>query len=568
MMNVRKKIHTWFFSPLGLFLFFILVNLLPNIGLVCTEPYDFWGKFVLMLFPIGLYASLFSLLRNPSWMQLILIPLLVLHAFQIVVFYLFGEGVIASDMFLNVLTTNVTEAGEVLDAVWVSVVFVIVVYLPTIVIAFIGRKKRFSLSLKFRRNAFLTGLACMLLSVLIELNAKEKNTGNYIFIEEVYPLNVFNNLRIAANKWSLQRDYLSVSSTFDYQAVRRDTTDHRKIYVLVIGETSRADNWGIYGYERNTSPYMNEETGLIVYEDAVTQSNTTHKSVSVMLTAASAENREDVYHQKSILSAFKQTGFTTIFLSNQSANHSFTDFYAQEADFKHYYRFFNRSVNHYDEEMLPAFQHYIDSVPGDLFVILHTYGSHFNYKERYPDSFSVFKPDAVTNVKKESKELMVNAYDNTILYTDHFLHQTIEVLRQSDACAFLLYASDHGEDLLDDGRNRFLHASPSPTYYQLRIPFFLWMSSLYEQSYSETTRAAFENRKTAITTNTIFHTLLDMAHIETPYLNRERSLASRDLKQTVRMYLDDHDRAVPFFRSGLKKEDKEKLIEKGIEHNY
>lgn len=553
-------------ASLKLLLFLLLVNLIPSIGLLFTEPYNLPGKIVLILLPLGLYSILFSLFRNPAFAQLCLIPLLVLHAFQIVVFYLFGEGVIAVDMFLNVLTTSVSEAGEVLDAVWASVVFVLVVYLPTIVVSYLAYRRKIRLTPQTRKKTLIIGILLVGSSLLISKGAKELNTGHFVFTEEVYPVNVVSNLKIAGRKWIDQRNYLKESATFTYEALLNDTTSTRKVYVLVIGETSRADNWGLYGYERNTTPLLAKDTSLVVFDDVITQSNTTHKSVSIMLTASSAEDYDEVYHQKSIVTAFKEAGFTTVFLSNQSPNHSFVDYYAREADYSRYYRFFNERTNHYDEDMLPELQEYIYSTSDNLFIVLHTYGSHFNYSERYPAADAIFKPDQVTKIRKEEREKMVNAYDNTIVATDRFLHQVFSILEESKACSFVLYASDHGEDLLDDKRNRFLHASPTPTYYQLRIPMLLWFTSAYKDFFPETYALAMSNQATPVTTNVIFHTLLDAAHIDSPYLREERSLVNKELLQTERMYLTDHDRPLPFYQVGLKKEDREMIKKKNIAH--
>lgn len=152
--------------------------------------------------------------------------------------------------------------------------------------------------------------------------------------------------------------------------------------------------------------------------------------------AASAEDYSVVYTHKSILTAFKEAGFTTIFLSNQTPNRSFTDFYFQEADHHQNIRCSPdggmTTVNNFDEAMLPLLQHYVDSISGNLFVVLYTYGSHFNYKERYPEIFSLYEPDNVANVKVENKVQLINAYDNSIRYTDNFLYTLIGMLRKQE----------------------------------------------------------------------------------------------------------------------------------------
>lgn len=155
-----------------------------------------------------------------------------------------------------------------------------------------------------------------------------------------------------------------------------------------------------------------------------------------MLSAASADNFNMIYQQKSIIEAFKETGFTTIFLSNQTPNRTFTDYFAAEAD---YYRNIRPASaggliteNNYDTHMLPLLQHYIDSLSNNLFVVIHTYGSHFNYHERYPRNFAHFLPDNATEIEIKNRKQLINAYDNSIRYTDYFLNGLIRMLDSTE----------------------------------------------------------------------------------------------------------------------------------------
>lgn len=220
--------------------------------------------------------------------------------------------------------------------------------------------------------------------------------------------------------------------------------------------------------------------------------------------------------------------------------------------------------NHYDEELVTLMQQEITNNTGDLFILLHSYGSHFNYMERYPEKFRQFTPDNVGGVRKSEKQQLINAYDNTILYTDYFLSQTIKALEQTNADVAMLYTSDHGEDLFDDDRNRFLHASPSPTYYQLRVPFIMWFSNQYIASNEKRMKAVHDNKDKPISTNTVFHTMINAAHIRTAYLEKDLSLVNRAFNVEARMYLNDHDIAVPYTKMNLKKEDFEMLKKNNI----
>lgn len=564
------RFKRFFSHPGQLFGFYIGMNLIPSICLMFTEPFSFIGKILLFTFPLGLYCFVFSLGKNTGKIQLFLIPLLIFHAFQLVLFYLFGEAVIAVDMFLNLVTTNVSEASELLNNIWPAIVLVCVLYIPTIVVAALACRRKVFPSPSFRKKMLTTGVLLMAVSYGLTFTARNRNTERFSLHEDIYPVNILYNLGFAAHKWHRSEQYPRTSATFTFQARKDVHPPKREIYVLVVGEAGRAGNWELGGYERETTPQLSRTPGLVYYPDAVTQSNTTHKSVPLILSAASAENYDVIYSQKSILEAFREADFTTLFLSNQIPNRSFTDFFATQADYHHNIRTASGenliTRNQYDEALLPLFRQYVDSLPGNLFIVLHTYGSHFNYKERYPEAFSVFTPDNTTAVKIDNKRELINAYDNSIRYTDNFLAQLIALLQKTGDCTALFYSADHGEDLLDDNRKRFLHASPNPTYYQLHIPLFLWLSGNYQASYPEKAEAAASNRQKPVATNAVFHTLLDMAAIRTPYLRPDLSLMNPEFQITDRMYLTDHDKPIPFYKAGLKKQDKEMIEKRNIYH--
>lgn len=378
-------------------------------------------------------------------------------------------------------------------------------------------------------------------------------------IHDVYPVNMIYNLGFASHKLYKIKQYPKTSKDFTFDAIREKTSDNRQIVVLIIGETGRADNWQLYGYERPTNPLLSAEENLILYRDALTQSNVTHQSVPIILSGTGAENFKDIYFRKGIFRAFKEAGFTTVCLSNQVKNASFVEYFYKEADVFKGIRVKDTDsggyTNPHDGELTGLMEEAIRENPGDLFIVLHTYGSHFNYKDRYPEDFRKFTPDLVTKVNKQQKTEMVNAYDNSILYTDYFLTQTINGLKNTGDSVFLLYASDHGEDLYDGEQQRFLHSSPTPSYFQLRIPFFIWTSDLYRKDFFEMAKTSMDNQKHPVSTNVIFHTLLEAAQIQTPYLNKKLSLLNQNYEIGERLFLDDHDNAVPYLDMRLNVED-------------
>ena len=143
----------------------------------------------------------------------------------------------------------------------------------------------------------------------------------------------------------------------------------------------------------------------------------------------------------------------------------------------------------------------------------------------------------------------MNAYDNTIRFTDRFLYELSSLLSSSSSYAAWLYTSDHGENIYDDNRKKFLHASPNPSDYELRVPLLAWTSSSYRSAYPDIVTALRIN-STKQTSNSIsfFHTMLEMGGVKTKNLDLTKSLADRDFKVQPHLYLTDHNEAVEMRR--------------------
>ena len=170
-------------------------------------------------------------------------------------------------------------------------------------------------------------------------------------------------------------------------------------------------------------------------------------------------------------------------------------------------------------------------------------------------------------IAKQHRQTLINAYDNSIRYTDHFLAETIAYLRTlEDTSTALLYCADHGEDLIDDDRERFLHASPTTTAYQLYVASLAWFSDAYRQNFPDKAAAAEANATVPATTHALFHTMADMASIRGNYIDTGVSLVNAGYDRTrPRRYLNDHNEAVPFRKTGLSAEDMKVFRKFGIE---
>ena len=568
-MNRLSYIYNKVSSGQFLYAYAVVALLLPNIALCYTECLTPWACGVNVLLPLSLYMLFFSAAKRPGKMIWWAFIFVFFAAFQLVLLYLFGTGVIAVDMFLNLVTTNPGEAMELLDNLAPAVVGVFVVYLPLLILGGVNIRRDSRLTVSFQQRVRhwamqigAIGLFCLLASYLV--------VDDYRMRNQLYPVNICYNLYLAFERNAASENYREASWDFKFDARSEHSATAPEVYVMVVGETARAHNFSLYGYPRNTNPLLSKTPGIKAFPNVTTQSNTTHKSVPMLLSAASAEDFERLFHEKGILAAFKEAGFHTVFISNQLPNHSFIDFLGEQADEYYFLKKEDASQgNHYDEDLLQKLDEILPLADASssahyhyryrkLFVVLHSYGSHFNYQERYPSSFAYFKPDSRSEAKPENRRDLLNAYDNTIRYTDYILHGIIERLQKWEGVqaktdgvygqptSAMLYTSDHGENIFDDERCLFLHAAPKASDYELHVPFIIWTSDGFSKQYPDILKALGENRSKQVQSSlSAFHTMLGIGGIQTRYRQDEYSVASDKYHPVKLLYLDDHDEAIP-----------------------
>ena len=349
---------------------------------------------------------------------------------------------------------------------------------------------------------------------------------------------------------------------FRFGARQSLSTSDRQVYILVIGESARRDRWSLYGYARATSPQLQQESNLVSYSNVVTVATATRISVPVMLTRKPAEQAlNSVFSERSLVSAFKEAGFTTYWLSTQAPVGLFDApiaMYAKESD---HLAYFNKGGG---LGLTPPDGVMIDSLKRDLatasearqLIVIHTLGSHYDYRFRYPPAFDIFKPspsadepgslhDAAFRIKLD------NAYDNSILYTDYFLSEVIAAVKHSDRpLAAMLYLSDHGEDLFDLACGEAGHGRATLTSY--RIPFLFWYSDGYQRTFPRKIELLREHRDEPLTTQSVFPTMLDAADIHFGSEDLSRSLVSAAFTIHPRI-VTTFTKAIDFDRAHLNK---------------
>jgi len=556
-----KRFKQIFTNQHYIYWLFVIMAILPNCMMFYTEPTSLLTRTVQVLLPLGFYAFAFTWSQKPGKMFWWLFWFMFVDAFEIVLLDLYGESPIAVDMFLNVLTTNPGEATELLSNLLVAVIFVIGFYGFGIAMSIVSLRAKTVMSDRFRMYQrrwslplLVVGVVLMVVNVVAEKSFKIQ--------DDIFPINGTYNMGLAIDRAIKQSKYAETSRDFSYHATTHRSDTIPEIYVLVVGETSRADNWSLYGYNRETNPGTSALKNLVVYRDAITMSNTTHKSVPTIMSSAGSEHYDSLYYRKGVISAFNEVGYTTAYYSNQQRNHSFIDAFGSEAQ---EVKFLKDKVslmgNNYDDELVECVKSKLDKYDGGkLLIVVHMYGSHFNYKDRYPREEAHFKPDNVISAERVYRKELINAYDNTIRNTDKVLSSIIRLVDAKGVSSAVIFTSDHGEDIYDDSRDRFLHASPQPTYYQLRVPMLVWTSEQYGARYPEAVARLRANANAAVSTNmVIFHSLLDMSGIESPYKKNSLALSNREFVPHRRLYINDHNELLPLDSCGLRQLDIEQF---------
>ncbi len=291
--------------------------------------------------------------------------------------------------------------------------------------------------------------------------------------------------------------------------------------IMVLGETSRAQDFSLSGYARDTNPLLSKD-GVIYYPHTSSCGTSTAVSVPCMFSNMPRVHYDDelASHQEGALDILHHAGIQVLWNDNDGGCKGACDRLPHQD---------MTALNLpgqcidgecYDEVLFHQIEDYISHLHGDGIIVLHTIGSHGpTYYNRYPPQFRKFVPDCQTNqIQSCTREQLVNTYDNTILYVDYIVDKAINILKshQDKFTTSLFYLSDHGESLGEDGA--WLHGMPyaiAPAE-QTHVPMLLWLSDDYRQRYaiSQTCMEKLSQSQQYSQDN-VFSTLLGLFGVET-----------------------------------------------------
>lgn len=459
-------------------------------------------------------------------------------------------------MMDTILNTNWNEAVELLSSVWLFALFVILIWIIYFFITFKYIKNQDFFSKRVKK-VFMISIPIILLGgcVYYFMLARKLMTSDdttwrdnlvdmkdmmTIKFRKIFPFDVYiATSDVVERRLDIRRSQGRLKNFSFGLSPKED--EEEEISVLVIGETARWKNFGLNGYQRNTTPHLSQQKNLVSYSHLVTQANLTNNSLPIILSRANAIHSDIAYHEKSVCEAFAEVGYHTAWISDQDFN-AYQERIIGTCDYTATINDKNHEKYVYDIDLMPPFETFLQQSSKKKFIVVHSLGSHFKYGQRYPESFKQFQPCYENNmdylsINKDNAELIINAYDNTILYTDYFLSSLIQRLEKKGGIWSVIYLSDHGENLYDDEENLILHGSLIVSAYEARIPFFVVYSDDYQKRYPEKVLNIEANKEKNITSEVVFHSLLDMANIEDDIIDTSLCISRKSLMNQDSTYI-------------------------------
>ncbi len=478
------------------------------------------GAFVLMF----AFIIIFTLLSVPYLFKPFMMFLTLASSFA-----LYGaakyNAIYDYDMMVNIFETNSAEAFSYLSLSLLIFIFFTGI-LPVLFLFFVKIKPSKSLSKGLFSRLVLLSIALLLLAGLYMLYYKSYaavGRNNSYLNKMINPAHFYYTVKYIKKKYFTKKlKYLELGKDSKLLVSKNKKPT---LMILVLGETARAQNSSYNGYERDTNPYT-KDLGIIAIQDVASCGTATAVSVPCMFSNMTRKSykHERANAQDNVLDVLKHADIDVLW-KDHNGGHKGVAKNLNLIDIPLHDNVQSCKDNAcYDEVLLKGLDKYIESNDKNKLIALHIAGSHGpTYWLRYPKDMEHFKPSCNrSDIDKCTDEELLNVYDNTLVYTDYFLAKSIALLEKySDTYnVALMYLSDHGESLGENGF--YLHGSPyfMAPIYQKRVPWYLWMSTEYANA-KGIDRTCLEKKvkEGNYSHDNLFHTLLGYYGVETKVKN-------------------------------------------------
>jgi len=318
--------------------------------------------------------------------------------------------------------------------------------------------------------------------------------------------------------------------------------DAPRTLVLVIGESTQRGRMSLYGYPRETTLELDAlhktDPSLTVFNNVVTSRPYTIEILQQALTFANEKNPDLYLTKPSLMNMMKQAGYKTFWITNQqtmTARNTMLTVFSKQTD-KQFYMNQQRtqSAREYDTNVLAPFKEVMADPAPKKFIIVHLLGTHIKYKFRYPEDQGYFdgKTDGLPPGLSPEEQESYNDYDNANRYNDRVVASLIKDYKAADPNGFLLYFSDHGEEVYDtpphktQGRNEL-----NPTRHMYTVPFLLWTSPKWQAAHPRDFSADVDRKYSS---SELIHTWSDLAGLSYDGYDPTRAITSPEFKPMTR----------------------------------
>ncbi len=407
---------------------------------------------------------------------------------SITAYYMDAYGIFFDDvMILNIIETNVHEAMELFDLKMLLHVLITGV-LPVVILYQVKINPRPFAKEFYARMIAVSGIL-MVSGVIVYSSYKDfsfvfrENREIGFLVNPVYPLRSVYRLAAKEIRKSNRKFAAVFSDAHRVQPVSApDNNGRHNLFVIVVGETARAQNFHVNGYKRNTTPEL-EKHNIINFKNVSACGTATAISLPCMFSGLEHDDfdNNEARTRQNLLDALNIAGLQVLWRENNPDCKGVCDRVATDNYDALHMDAFCENGQCFDDVLFNGLDEYINSLSRDAVIVLHTQGSHGPaYYRRYPEAFRRYLPECRSSTVQDCSDIEVtNAYDNTIVYTDYFLAKVIDYLKQKsgEVNSAMLYISDHGESLGEYGV--YLHGLPyflAPEY-QKKVPMIFWAST-------------------------------------------------------------------------------------------
>ncbi|HDL7413637.1 TPA: phosphoethanolamine transferase EptA [Yersinia enterocolitica] len=476
--------------------------------------------------PLVIFCALniiFSLLAVPVLRKPIIILFLLGSAAAN--YFMFSYGaVIDANMMQNAFETNAQEATALFTprmALWLLILGII----PAIIICFVRiratRPWWYMLGLR-AANILASVVIILLIAALFYKDYASLIRNNKSIVKMLTPSNfVSGSFQFAKHKYFASNMSLVTIGEDAHKGPLISGQPKKTLVILVVGETARAENFSLGGYERETNPRLKKQD-VTYFKNASSCGTETAVSVPCMFSNMPRKNYDATLasHQEGLMDILAHAGLNVLWRENDGGCKGACDRIPHQDVTQLQLTTDCENGVCMDNALLYKLDNYINGLQSDGVIVLHQMGSHGPaYYRRSTPEVRQFAPTCDSNqIQDCTPQELVNTYDNSILYTDAMLDNTIKLLQQHNDRfnTALVYLSDHGESLGENGM--YLHGTPymfAPSQ-QTHIPFLMWLSPEYTKNYGIDRQCLSDSAQyDEISQDNLFHTILGMMNVQT-----------------------------------------------------